>query len=713
MQHVCIPLFVLDRGFLEQQLSIAYYPTILCLTLTQRIKLDRLGKLLIVKMKKQIVILLLFLWVIQAGAQGLPADTTSYLQSGNLDNYSLWSFSMQSGTGGTVSNYSGLNGNGLKVSYNFPSSGGWVNLEIPLGSSYTRSNPMVFFVYSTSSLANLEIKFIDKDGSVFDLRPSLSKYSGNWHHVTAYLINTGYAWGGNSTFDTPAKFSLAISASFPSSGIVYFDEIGIGQAGLPSSFMPTLDPNRQLAGIGFAQRRDTSMIPEDPLVLKYLQQLQDLGSQAGLLLPTYYGAVQAQTFNNSLAAMAFITKDEKQRAERILDFYLHATDSSNTNQFKQNFFYNRQARGFFQECDIHNLEATGSRNRWIGDMAWLLIACKNYEKKYDSTRYNYLTGLIRDLFMSFYKDSSTGGYIQHGWAYGDAYLHEPEGHHEGNIDCYVALKLCGEDFMAHQIKRWLDSQLTGRTNLPLDLYTWRTLAFGALGELYPSLLNIAEYDFRYRKIIPVKGKEVMGMYSNPDITIQNFWNDGTGHISCAFQAFGDKQRGMFYANQLDPLIVARQIGTLTIHGIAYTFNTQGYPGIDPSVPVLSSSAWYILAKNRVNPFLSENFRDDYTDAMQPKKNPLFSFKVYPNPFTTALTIHFQSKSNSGGIVHIYNSGGQMVNTLASKSAANENNGSLRWDGTDFNGKKVNAGLYLLELVIEGHVETKMVILSGR
>lgn len=663
-------------------------------------------------MNKLVLILLLSLWFIKGGAQGVASDTTRYLLAGNLDNYTAWSLSKQAGSVASVSNYSGLNGDGLKVNYSFPLSGGWINLEIPIPSAFTKSNPFVFYIYSINQNANLEIKFIDNDGSVFDVRPALSKYVNGWHAVTAYLDNTSYAWGGNSTFEVPAKFSLAISASGAGDGTVYFDEIGVGKAGLPSSFLPTIDPNSQLSGIGFIQRRDTAMIAEDPLVLTYLEQLQDQGSVAAVLLPTYYGGIQAQTFNNCLAAMAFIAKDEKERAERILDFYLNATDSSNTDQFKQNFFFNHQARGFFQECDIRTLQAMGVKNRWIGDMAWLLITCKNYQLKYNSTKYDYLIGIIRDLFISFYKDADIGGYIQHGWENGDANLHEAFGHHEGNIDCYVALKLCQEDLIAHKIKRWLDNELEGKTNLPLDLYTWRSLAFGALGQPYPALLNIAEYDFRYRKIIAVKGKEVMGMYSNADITIQNFWNDGTGHISCGFQAFGDKLRGNFYANQLDPLMVAQQIGTQITHGIPYTLNTQGYPGVNPLVPVLSSSAWYILAKNKVNPFLSENFKDNYTDAIPSIKENLLSLKVYPNPFARVLTINFKSKGTSGAVVHIYNNRGQKINTLGSKNAEGENN-CLRWNGTDFSGKRVNAGLYLLELVSDNHVETKQVILLNR
>jgi len=644
-------------------------------------------------------------------AQGIATDTTKYLLADNLDNYSAWSFSKQSGTNGTVSNYNGINGNGLQISYTFPPSGGWVNLEIPIGSSFTMLNPMVFFIYSTNSSDKLEIKFTDNDGSVFDVKPSLGKYFGSWNHVTAYINNSNYDWGGNSTFDTPTKFSIAISGVALSSGRVFLDEIGPGKAGLTSSFPPTIDPDSKLAGIGFTQRRDTAITLEDPLVLKYLEALQDQSTIARNLVPTYLGGLQAHTFNNCLVTMAYLVKNEKERAERILDFYLNATDSANSDMLKQNFFYKGVARGFFQECDIHTLKAMGAKNRWIGDMAWLLIVSQNYKIKYDSDRYDYLIRIIKDLFLSFYKEAATGGYIQHGWENGDANLHESYGHHEGNIDCYVALKLCGEIEVAHNIKIWLDDQLNGNTALPLDLYTWRVLAYGAMGEEYTSLLNVPEYDFRYRKIISVNSKEVMGMYSSPNLTIQNFWNDGTAHISCAFQAFGDKQRGYFYANQLDPLIVNQVFGTQTNHGIPYTLNTQGYQGVDPTIPVVSSSAWYILAKNGCNPFLSEDFKDNIPNPVQTLANNSLHLNVFPNPFTTKLTINYQAGSNTHSTINIFNSEGVKVKTIEPEDIIG-GNFSLIWDGTDTEGKKVNTGIYLVQLIVGQHIENARILYLG-
>ena len=77
-----------------------------------------------------------------------------------------------------------------------------------------------------------------------------------------------------------------------------------------------------------------------------------------------------------------MVKNERERAERILDYYQDATDSSNTILKRQNFFYNGEARGFYQQSNIEtNLDVSGS-DRWIGDMAWLFIACKYYENLY-------------------------------------------------------------------------------------------------------------------------------------------------------------------------------------------------------------------------------------------------------------------------------------------------------------------------------------------
>ena len=363
---------------------------------------------------------------------------------------------------------------------------------------------------------------------------------------------------------------------------------------------PVLDPDRELPGTGFRQRRDSSMLPEDPLVLEWLKVMQDHASEDKKLVPSMEGDNEAQTFNNSIVAMAFVLKNERERAERIMDFYASHTNINNTDLTLQNFFYNREARGFYQHVSLSTYHDEGnSSDRWIGDMAWLLLACKFYGQHFSSDRYTGLITLIKNLLTSFYHQEGSGGYVQSGWRNGDRRLHEATGHHEGNIDCYAVMRVCGDDTMAGNIRNWLDSALMNAVDLPLDLYTWRVLAFG---NGVASLLNIPEYDLRYRKILDVGGAGVMGFYHGPDIDMNNFWMDGTGHMACAFQSVGQEERGCFYANQMDRLLISRtQYGHQT-RSLPYTLNrTGGYDWVDTTKGFSSTAAWYILAKNRFNP----------------------------------------------------------------------------------------------------------------
>jgi hypothetical protein len=153
--------------------------------------------------------------------------------------------------------------------------------------------------------------------------------------------------------------------------------------------------------------------------------------------------------------------------------------------------------------------------------------------------------------------------------------------------------------MAGKIKTWLDRKLGDNRSLPLDLYTWRTLAYGK-DSAY--LLDIPDHDLRYRKTLTVNGEKVMGFYSCADIDANNIWLDGTGHIVCAYLAYGDKQRGYFYSNQLDALLIDRVIGGTKTRALPYTANKAcGYDWVDPNKGFISVCAWYVFAKNSFNP----------------------------------------------------------------------------------------------------------------
>jgi hypothetical protein len=371
-------------------------------------------------------------------------------------------------------------------------------------------------------------------------------------------------------------------------------------------------------GFGFKQRRHETLMPAQPLVIEYLKQIQDTSSPEKQLLPSMEG-LQAHTFNNALVAIAFMLENEKERAERILDFYADAADRENQDPTLQNFFYKGQPRGFFQHvaircsgkkgngdlhsgnCTVKAYHHTGDADRWMGDMAWLMFSYKFYKKKYNSNRYNNITALIKDLLICWYKpDPAGGGYIQHGWRKGDSRLHEAHGHHEGNIDCYALFKLTGDTELAENIRIWLDNQLTGKMNLPLDLYSWRVMAYGEDN----GLLDIPETSPLYRKTLTINDRKVTGFYFSADSKVDNIWLGGTGAMACAYITCGAKSKGYFYANQLDKCLIERKINGVKTKALPFVLKiTPGYEWVDLDKGFISACAWYLFAKNEFNPML--------------------------------------------------------------------------------------------------------------
>lgn len=354
-------------------------------------------------------------------------------------------------------------------------------------------------------------------------------------------------------------------------------------------------------------RSDDALAPEDPLVLEWLKQVQDTSTPEQQLLGSMQDQ-QLQTFNNALAAMAFLLEGETDRAQRILDFYAAATDHETRDGTLQNFFVAGEPRGFYQA--VRRTEENGTpvyrvgdaNDRWMGDLCWLLLAYLHHEKVAGPGKYAEIKGLLGDLLLSWYTPAtrSLGAYVQHGWRNGDRTLHEDHGHHEGNIDAYAVFQLLGEHEKARQIRLWLEASLHGN-DLPLDLYTWRALAFGPEAR---ALMDIPDRDPRFRKTVPVGGQRVTGVWHGPDAGItDNLWNDGLGHMACGFYAVGEPRRGNFYANQMDRLLLDIEIGGVRTRGIPYTVNRKGgYDWVDTAKGFVSTAAWYVFAKNRFNPF---------------------------------------------------------------------------------------------------------------
>jgi len=501
-------------------------------------------------------------------------------------------------------------GQGFEVRYKLVGDFSYVELRHVLSEAKPPELPLRFFMKASGG-GDLEIKLEDADHSVFGRKLPMADQYREWTEFVVYTNHIEHWWGGDRSFSGLKELAFAISGR--GEGVVWFEQIGLAVPGTPSSLAPAgvrFDPDRELPGIGFRQRRAAEMISEDPLVLEWLKQVQDATTPEQQLLGSMENQ-QLQTFNNALAANAFIVKGEKGRAERILDFFAAATDRANTDPRLQNFFLNGEARGFFQyatrKIEDGRVVYRGEEmsDRWMGDLFWLLFAYHHYDRAFGPGRYEEIKGLLHDLLVSWYKESpdGPGGFVQHGWRRGDRQLHEAAGHHEGNVDAYAYFKLIGDVERAEKIRAWLEASLGGY-NLPLDLYTWRVLAYGPEAA---ELMNVPDYDLRFRKTIKVNGRDVAGVWHGPDANItDNIWIDGVGHMACGYFAVGDIERGNFYANQLDALLMDIEINGVATRGLPYTVNRKGgYDWVELDKGFVSAAAWYIFAKNKSNPMTLE------------------------------------------------------------------------------------------------------------
>lgn len=476
----------------------------------------------------------------------------------------------------------------------------------------------------------------------------------------------------------------------------------------------------------------------EQLVLQYLINIQDNFSSTHLLVPAMEDN-SGQTFNNALTAMAFILSGEKERAERILDFYSSRTDTTNLILNKQNFFYNHQARGFYQNIDLNSFNPFIC-DRWMGDNVWLLFAYKHYEKVYGFSSkplYAQITEHIKNLLIDFYIDdpSGHGGFVRHGWRWGprnsstpqnDYQLHEfdtqgnPVGHEEGNIDAYAAFKLLGLDDKATKVKEWIDYRMSvlGNSGLPLDLYSWRALAFCNDGLYYKQLINVPENDAGFRKVLIFNGKPAAGFFSRDDHSINNIWLDGTGHMACAFYSSGFADKGNFYIAQLDSFLINKTIGGSSSLALPYTANkTGGYDWVDITKGFSSACAWYIFAKNRFNPFTLEITPLTDVNIEEPIKLNYNLEQNFPNPFNPGTNIRYivQASPNPsqrgalGNLVQlkVYDVLGNEVATLVNEY---KDAGTYQVEFCSSNiNHHTSSGVYFYQLKVADYIETKKMI----
>ena len=363
--------------------------------------------------------------------------------------------------------------------------------------------------------------------------------------------------------------------------------------------------------------------PGDPIDLIYAWLDQQQDPVTGLL------GDQQDTFSrdyvNTLGVMAFSLRGDLPRAKKILDTFWGRAGE---------FYHGKcsvfgpgcmppacgpaEPCGFFQDRNSESGEPYLTGDRWMGDNVWLLMAIHNYQARSGDTTYAPMAQAIADLLKSLQQPA---GYIATGWTKGDTTF-DTSAHAEGNLDAYHTLMLAGEAAAAERVKVWLDTAnpeeypTINFKNGPLDLHTWRVLSLGK--EYGYSLGDIERTDdssIRYKNTLRLCDQNITGFVESPVSNFSascgmddNIWAEGTGEAALAFYRAGYKVLGDYYTRELGKLLIepAGFPGMLAMPYLARPApNCPGLEWADPTKGHVSSTAWYVFARERYDPYADE------------------------------------------------------------------------------------------------------------
>lgn len=323
-------------------------------------------------------------------------------------------------------------------------------------------------------------------------------------------------------------------------------------------------------------------------VLNWLINVQQ---ENGLLTSTE-DSNMVSLYDNSLAALVFLSIGEIDKAEKILDYFNGKIDSE--------FIPNEG--GFFQFRD-----KTGNNGStiWLGDNAWLLIALNNHQKVTGDTKYNRLRSLLETWIRSLQDIDGGlwGGYRENG-----RQIHKIT---EGIITAFNAVQ--GYDHFHKDLLEYLEKErwdtkeelLIAWPENPdhyfaLDLHSLGYLIFEGFSE---DVLYKADR-YKNTQISEHNGNEISGYCFDEDKDV--IWLEGTAQIALAFQQASNTKE----ANSLLEEIKKSQIEGLeksSSKGVPYATNHGSSYGTSmlwshaSNRPALSSSIWYIFSSMNYNP----------------------------------------------------------------------------------------------------------------
>ncbi|MGB5963731.1 MAG: hypothetical protein WBG73_24050 [Coleofasciculaceae cyanobacterium] len=335
----------------------------------------------------------------------------------------------------------------------------------------------------------------------------------------------------------------------------------------------------------------------------------------------------AFTYDNAVAALAFISMGDQQRAKLILDAIIYAQNHDRS--YQDNRIRNSYRSG---ELIAPNGQVQlpgwydNKANLWIedefqisthtGNIAWAMLALLGYYETYGGEP--YLTAALKmGEWVQICRDSrGAGGYMGgfSGWEPEPKLLAYKSTEH--NIDLYAAflrlyaitnnIKWQERAKIAQKFvqtmwddvegKFWTGTKLDGvsinQDTIPLDVQAWATLVLREDGKKFWRSLDYSEQKHRVGA----------GFDFNQDR--DRIWYEGTAHMAVAYYQTGQTDK----AKTLISTLLSAQDASGGIPAVNEDKLTTGFslPTGEPWFYFkrlhIGATAWMVFAEKKVNPF---------------------------------------------------------------------------------------------------------------
>ena len=401
-----------------------------------------------------------------------------------------------------------------------------------------------------------------------------------------------------------------------------------------------IDTSYIICGFGFVLSGDKS---QRGTSVFYLDEIRFIGgaradSESGTaVLRSYdtdnkYIQHAAFTYDNALAAMAFIAEDMPEQAARILDAFVYAVENDRYSPDRiRNAYASRSIEPFSgweagsrlpgwydsdQESWFEDRYQVGTNT---GNTSYAALALLQYDAKYGSETYLNTARTLMDQILRDFSDESDGfiaGYD--GWPEADVVYPLTYKSIEHNIDAYAAFRQLYARTGEEKYKDAADSALrfiysmydadekyfyTGTLEdgitpnkgiVVLDGIVWNRLA---LGELFAPYLDALD------TVAAMRTPE-NGYPFSKDSAEDGWWPEGTAFTALMYGLYGDAETAVAAFEALS----AAQLPTGLFPAATVEELPTGLDLFDGSAwvyandPHIAPTAWYILAVNGFNPY---------------------------------------------------------------------------------------------------------------